>query len=165
MLSGQDMFHTKMMKHRDRGDEVLMCNEDMLAQQKVLWKYDGDMCIAADGGEKIQQYAREEKKDGWMATPSLHHSQRSLLPAVRFGAQQKPEEEIASEERKESCNGPGSGVEASSSPPSQLSLPPRQRVVPWQQGNLGTETPLSKYNCLGCSRRNTEGTVKRRILV
>jgi len=158
------MFHTQMKHRGGGGKEVLMCGEDVLAQQKPLWKQVGDiMCIAVNSREKIQQYAREEKKDGWMATPSLHHSQRSLLPAVRFGAQQKPEEEIASEERKESCNGLGSGVEASSSPPSQLSLPPRQRVVPWQQGNLGTETPLSKYNCLGCSRRNTEGTGKRRI--
>jgi len=100
------MFHTKMMKHRDRGDEVLMCNEDMLAQQKVLWKYDGDMCIAADGGEKIQQYARKEKKcvqDEWVATPSLHHHRS--LPAVRYGAQQNLEEEIAVEEQQESCNG------------------------------------------------------------
>mmetsp|Transcript_12607 Transcript_12607/g.19369 ORF Transcript_12607/g.19369 Transcript_12607/m.19369 type:complete len:145 (-) Transcript_12607:137-571(-) len=114
------------------------------------------MCIAANSREKIQQYAREEKKDGWMATRSLHHHQRSL-PAVRFVAQQKPEEEVAYEERKESCNGLGSGVEASSSPPSELSLPPRQREVSWQQGNLGTESPSQQIQRLGMQQEEYRG--------
>eukprot|EP00639_Heterosigma_akashiwo_P031437 CAMPEP_0194674836 /NCGR_PEP_ID=MMETSP0295-20121207/7898_1 /TAXON_ID=39354 /ORGANISM="Heterosigma akashiwo, Strain CCMP2393" /LENGTH=188 /DNA_ID=CAMNT_0039559053 /DNA_START=301 /DNA_END=866 /DNA_ORIENTATION=- len=145
-----------MMKHRDRGDEVLMCNEDMLAQQKVLWKYDGDMCIAADGGEKIQQYARKEKKcvqDEWVATPSLHHHRS--LPAVRYGAAAESGGGDSGRGTTGKLQWPivGSGVEASSSSPPQVSLLACQEEVPWQQENLEIESPSQKLQLLGMQQK------------